>query len=61
MRTCPKCQSDFVPFLRGQIYRSLSWAILRGDFSWFVARWRGEYWPSSALICWACKEIVGYE
>jgi hypothetical protein len=45
--TCPKCgASPFRPFLRGQVQ---SW--LRQIF----------FRPYCALICWTCKEIVGYE
>jgi hypothetical protein len=56
---CPKCgEWPFRPFLRGMFYRSFRWrdvpAMLR-------AWWRREYWPTSTLICWGCKEIVGYE
>jgi phage terminase large subunit GpA-like protein len=46
---CPKCGEIFYPFLRGMVqrrrYRWLFWGP----------------WPYCALICWACKEIVGYE
>jgi len=43
---CPCCREPFRPFLRGQVVR----------FDWFGLRRR--IW---ALICWACKDIVGYE
>lgn len=46
---CPKCDRDFEPFMRGQVMRTffLPW------------KWgRRDIW---ALICWRCKEIVGYE
>lgn len=55
LKTCPKCGAPFRPFLRGLVQRSLlSWAG-------FQAILRGEYFPYCALICWECKEIVGYE
>ena len=43
---CPKCREPFEPFLRGQVAR----------FDWFGLRKH-----IFCLICWACKEIVGYE
>ena len=43
---CPKCRRAFEPFLRGQVVR----------FDWWGLRKR--IW---ALICYDCKEIVGYE
>lgn len=47
---CPKCGAEpFDPFLRGQVQRR--------KFKWFL--WGP--WPYCALICWNCKEIVGYE
>ena len=46
MTTCPRCKKPFVPFMRGQVAR----------FAWFGLRKK-----TLALICWACKEIVGYE
>jgi hypothetical protein len=46
IKICPKCQSAFSPFLRGLI----------------KSYWRGWFrMKSSCLICYACKEIVGYE
>lgn len=52
---CPECDKPFRPFLRGQVQRGpigqlLAW--IRGEQDW-----RGY----CALICWECKEIVGYE
>jgi len=44
--SCPACAKPFEPFLRGQVAR----------FDWFGLRKR--IW---CLICWRCKEIVGYE
>jgi len=46
LKICPKCNEDFRPFLRGMVVR----------FSWF-----GFVKKTYALICWECKEIVGYE
>jgi hypothetical protein len=45
--TCPKCKKPFEPFMRGKVYRPLA----------MVFRWL----PSSALICYECKEIVAWE
>ncbi len=47
---CPACGERFVPFLRGMIQRR--------ERSWFGLGSRRAY---CALICWHCKEIVGYE
>ena len=47
--TCPKCGAPFEPFLRGLVQRSAR--------RW----WFGRRRATCALICWACKEIVGYE
>lgn len=53
LQSCPVCQyRPFEPFLRGQVGRSE-----RALFSWPPFKLR----PHMALICWACKEIVGYE
>ncbi len=46
---CPKCGAAFVPFLRGQVQRWPRWFLI------------GPRRPYCALICWTCKEIVGYE
>jgi len=48
--SCPKCgEKPFRPFMRGQVQR---W-----PFRWLF--WgRRAY---CALICWKCKDIVGYE
>jgi hypothetical protein len=47
---CPKCKATpFMPFLRGQVQRH--------PRRWLV----GPRRPYCALICWECKEIVGYE
>lgn len=48
---CPKCGAKFEPFLRGTVQR------MRGR-KWFFF---GPYIGYCALICRACKEIVGYE
>lgn len=52
---CPKCgATPFEPFLRGQVQRSpWTWRTL-----WLPI---GEPRACCALICWACKAIVGYE
>lgn len=46
---CPKCHEPFEAFLRGQVQR---WPR-----KWFI----GPSRPHCALICRACKDIVGYE
>jgi ribosomal protein L34E len=46
---CPKCGKPFEAFLRGQVQR---WPR-----RWLIGPWR----PHCALICRACKDIVGYE
>lgn len=52
---CPKCGEPFYPFLRGQVHRDIfsPWRAL--------LKLVGMGRPTSALICFACKEIVGYE
>lgn len=56
VRKCPACGVEpFAAFLRGQIGRpSFPW------WAWFLPleRWRR---PHLAIICWTCKEIVGWE
>jgi len=47
---CPKCKAPFTPFLRGQVQRSSR------KFIFF-----GKRRPNYALICWECKDIVGWE
>lgn len=43
---CPRCKEKFRPFLRFQV----------GRCGWFGLRKK-----TLALICWACKNIVGWE
>lgn len=53
---CPGCGvRPFDPFLRGMVGRS-PWPW----WAWLLPlkRWRR---PTFAVICWSCKEIVGYE
>ena len=53
LSACPSCgAAPFNPFLRGQVQR-LPYTL----FSWPPFKQR----PYCALICWQCKEIVGYE
>lgn len=56
IQTCPKCAaSPFRPFLRGMIQRGaigMLWDLIRRKRNWRAY---------CALICWDCKEIVGYE
>ena len=50
LKSCPKCRAfPFIPVLRGQIQRPKR--------KWFF----GKPQPYCALICWRCKDIVGYE
>ena len=51
---CPKCDAYFEPFLRGQVQKMFPWR-----FNWRKLRF--ESIPYCALICWKCKEIIGYE
>jgi hypothetical protein len=46
---CPKCGTCFPEFLRGQVQRS--------------KRFLGFLWrrPYCAVICHACKQIIGWE
>lgn len=53
---CPKCGAEpFEPFLRGMVQRTF--APIQRLKAW----WRGEPFRYCALICWKCKDIVGYE
>lgn len=47
---CPSCDAPFYPFLRGQVQRR-SWPL------WPFWKLR----PYCAVICSACKNIVGWE
>jgi hypothetical protein len=51
--TCPACGNRFEPFLRFQVGRR--------PWPWWNLLCLGPPRPFLALICWACKEIVGYE
>lgn len=46
LERCPNCGHIFVPFLRGMVQ------------SWWRKLFRRPY---CAVICYACKEIVGHE
>lgn len=52
---CPNCgATPFDPFLRGLVQRSpWTWRTPWLPF--------GKPRPYCTLICWECKEIVGYE
>lgn len=50
--TCPHCDARFEPFLRWSIYRS-------GFVPWFRRSFGAPM--EFAVICRACKDIVGYE
>lgn len=52
MKTCPHCGALFRPFLRGEVQRSPG--------PWWRPFW-GPTRDYCALICWACKDIVGWE
>lgn len=52
IENCPRCHATFRPFLRGQVQRS--------PRPWWRLFW-GPFRPYCALICWACKNIVGWE
>lgn len=51
---CPLCRKPFKPFMRGEVTRAGTWAH-------FWARITRKPFPTSALICWECKQIVGFE
>jgi hypothetical protein len=54
--SCPKCHANpFRPFLRGQVQRG-AFGML---FAWL--RGKPDWRRYCALICWECKDIVGYE
>jgi hypothetical protein len=56
IEACPKCGAwPFVPFMRGQVHRDM-FSLWRAAMA-LLGRGR----PTSCLICWGCKEIVGYE
>lgn len=46
---CPKCHKEFDPFMRGMVHRAKRWF------------WIGPRRDYCALVCGACKEIVGWE
>ncbi len=53
LAACPKCgAAPFEPFMRGQVQRS--------PRPWWRPFW-GPRRAYCALICWSCKNIVGYE
>jgi hypothetical protein len=58
LEQCPKCGAQpFSPFMRGQVQKSGLGLLLE-----FWRAWRQKRAPRyCAVICWACKEIVGYE
>lgn len=49
LEICPKCGEKFEPFLRGLVQRRK------------ITFWRRRPRPYCAVICEACKEIVGHE
>lgn len=58
LERCPKCGAEpFDPFLRGMVHLSGLRAIKERLRCW----WHGKEYAYCALICWKCKEIVGYE
>ena len=46
---CPKCDTEFPSFMRGQVQRSKR-------FLWVL--WKRPY---CAVICHGCKKIIGWE
>lgn len=55
---CPSCGArPFEPFMRGQVQRT-GWSLLVERFRAWRQKREVEY---CAVICHACKEIVGYE
>jgi hypothetical protein len=58
---CPKCNTyPLTPFMRGQVQRARKWQIIlewHGPLPWPHIQPR----PYCAIICSACKEIIGYE
>lgn len=57
---CPKCGDEPLrPFMRGQVQRGLIrtlWDAFKNRHDPLVPKFR-----YCAVICWGCKEIVGYE
>lgn len=51
LEICPKCKAIFEPFLRGLVQR-----MWKRKYIFF-----GKYEGYCAVICRACKEIVGWE
>jgi hypothetical protein len=52
---CPNCgDKPFRPFLRGQVQRS---SLIETIRAWWQKR-KPRY---CAVICWECKDIVGWE
>lgn len=57
-RACPKCGAEpFEPFLRGTVQRSRHGLHITCEYP-FVRFLPQDY---CAVICWQCKEVVGYE
>lgn len=52
VEVCPKCGEQFDPFMRGRVVRSELWQWIAESF--------GKR-AKTALICWDCKEIIGWE
>lgn len=46
---CPKCHRPFIEFLRGMVQRSKRWLCF------------GPKRDYCAVICYNCKQIVGWE
>lgn len=52
---CPHCgTSPFSQFMRGQVQRFFTFSL---SLKWPFIKRR----PSCAIICWSCKNIVGWE
>lgn len=55
---CPVCGAEpFETFMRGMVHRGGVRALIERARCW----WRGDTYRYCALICYECKEIVGYE
>lgn len=54
--SCPHCGADpFEPFLLGQVFRSNY--LWHRFVAWISGLSKPGYW---AVICWGCKNVVGY-
>ena len=55
IESCPVCAQPFKPFRRYEVSQ-VSQGSLKRFANWFYGK------PTqTALICWKCKEIIGWE